>query len=258
VLNLHCYQENHQTAKLIQIATAIEQEAVDVVCFQEVAEEWNNGHGDWASNAAHRINQLLKQPMQLYYDWSHLGFDRYREGVAILSRLPLQQVQSRYVSDDNHPHNIHARKVVMARLQLPWLGELAVFSVHLSWWNHGFSQQLTALMAWANELVDSGCKVLLAGDFNVEAGSQGYQQVTHHYGYTDHYLQANHAGLNDARYRVNDAVWQQLLSQDYRIDYLFSHPTAGMRAVAARVLFTEHDYGAVSDHCGYLFTLEPE
>jgi maltose 6'-phosphate phosphatase len=31
-----------------------------------------------------------------------------------------------------------------------------------------------------------------------------------------------------------------------------------MRAVAARVLFTEHDYGAVSDHCGYLFTLEPE
>jgi maltose 6'-phosphate phosphatase len=86
ILNLHCCQEENQDDKLSRIARAIDAQDVDIVCLQEVAELWNNGNGDWQTNTARIINERLKSPYHLVTDWSHLGFDRYREGVAVLSR----------------------------------------------------------------------------------------------------------------------------------------------------------------------------
>ncbi len=81
ILNLHCCQEEEQDRKLSQIARAIDELGVDIVCLQEVAELWNDGRGDWQTNTARIINERLAAPYQLVTDWSHLGFDRYREGV---------------------------------------------------------------------------------------------------------------------------------------------------------------------------------
>lgn len=253
ILNLHCYQEDDQQAKFRQIAKAIEERAVDLVCFQEVAEEWNHGHGDWASNSANLINQQLKQPMQLYWDWSHLGFDRYREGVAILSRYPLQNCQSRYVSDSHDPYSIHSRKVVAAQIEIGHLGKINLFSAHLSWWEDGFQGQFQRLSEWAGELQNEEvAATLLCGDFNIAAGSQGYRQVVEAGAYEDQYLAVNQQGLFEQIFRVNDSHWGEALADDYRIDYIFLNKNAGIRAIAARVIFTEQDYGRVSDHCGYL------
>ena len=258
ILNLHCYQEDDQQRKFRQIAKAIEEQAADVVCFQEAAEHWNNGHGDWASNSANIINQHLKRPMHIYYDWSHLGFDRFREGVAILSRYPLLQQEARYVSDSHDPYSIHSRKVVMAQIQVPYIGLLNVFSAHLSWWEDGFREQFQRLCSWAENLRHEGLQAtLLCGDFNIAAGSIGYRQVVEHGRYQDQYLAVNHRGLFDKIFRVNDPHWQHLLADDYRIDYIFMNKDAGLRATTARVVFTEQDYGQVSDHCGFLMQFEP-
>lgn len=256
ILNLHCYQEAEQSRKFRQIAKAIDDHAVDVVCFQEVAENWNDGHGDWASNSANLINQQLKNPMHLHWDWSHLGFDRYREGVAILSRHPLHHGQARYVSDSHDAYSIHSRKVVMAQIDLAYFGKLNVFSAHLSWWEDGFSQQFRRLSEWAAS-VQGEATTLLCGDFNIAAGSIGYQQVVSDGQYEDQYLAVNHQGLFEQIFRVNDAHWRDLLSDDYRIDYVFMNKQASLRARTAKVLFTDQDYGSVSDHCGYLLTFEP-
>jgi maltose 6'-phosphate phosphatase len=256
ILNLHCYQESEQSRKFKQIAKAIDDHQVDVVCFQEVAEYWNDGHGDWASNSANLINQQLKHPMHLYWDWSHLGFDRYREGVAILSRHPSHQVQSRYVSDSHDTYSIHSRKVVMAQLDIPYFGNLNLFSAHLSWWEDGFSEQFRRLSDWAASL-QGNATTLLCGDFNIAAGSVGYQLVVSDGQYEDQYLAVNHQGLFEQIFRVNDAHWRDLLSDDYRIDYVFMNKQASLRATTAKVLFTDQDYGSVSDHCGYLLTFEP-
>lgn len=260
ILNLHCYQEDNQAYKFRQIAKAIQQQAVDVVCFQEVAEYWNHGHGDWPSNSANIINQLLKKPMHLYSDWSHLGFDQYREGVAILSRYPLQHCQSRYVSDSHDVYSIHSRKVVMAQIELTYLGKINVFSVHLSWWEDGFQQQFQRLSDWAGELTDGTVSAtLLCGDFNITASSIGYRQVVEAGQYEDQYLAVNQHGLFEQIFRVNDRHWGSQLADDYRIDYIFLNKNAGLRAISARVMFTDADYGRVSDHCGYLmrFAAEP-
>lgn len=257
ILNLHCYQEELQDEKFSTIARAIEEQNVDVVCFQEVAENWNDGNGDWSSNSANIINQLLEQPFNLYADWSHLGFDRYREGVAILSRFPLQANDSRYVSNSDDAYDIHARKVVRGQIDVPFYGQLHLFSAHLSWWEDGFQEQFTQLHDWAQSLSSGSNAVLLCGDFNVAVGSTGYQLVVDKYGYQDQFLLANQQGLTDRGYRVEDAHWHQLDANDYRIDFIFQPAGGQLRAVAAQPLFTDQDYGRVSDHCGYVMTFEP-
>ena len=260
ILNLHCYQEDEQERKFSQIAAAIDEQAVDVVCLQEVAEHWNHGHGDWASNSANIINQRLKQSLHLFSDWSHLGFDKYREGVAILSRYDLHNPQGAYVSASHDIYNINSRKVVMARIATRYFGNINIFSAHLSWLEGGFQQQFQHLTAWANELAGHHAvkTTLLCGDFNITAGSTGYRQVVETHHYQDQYLAANAQGLFNKIFGVNDPHWRDYPTDDYRIDYIFMNKDSNLRVSSARVLFTEQDYGRVSDHCGYLMTFEPK
>ncbi len=259
ILNLHCYQEDNQDYKLSQIAKAIDEREADIVCLQEVAEDWNNGAGDWHSNSAKIINDRLRRPYHIYADWSHLGFDKYREGVAILSRLPLDGQESRYVSESRDPYSIHSRKVVMAQINLPYMGLINVFSAHLSWIEDGFKEQFNRLSDWAESRQSVEVKAtLLCGDFNIAAGSEGYSLVVDLHQYDDQFLAANSPGVFDKIFKVNDPHWQHYLADDYRIDFIFMHKNSELAVKSATVLFTDEDYGRVSDHCGYLMTFEPE
>ncbi len=257
ILNLHCYQEDNQQAKFSTIAQTIDELDVDIVCLQEVAEYWNDGHGDWESNSAKIINDRLNEPFYIHNDWSHLGFDKYREGVAILSRFPLSHHESRYVSDSHDVYDINSRKVVAARVYVPYIGSINVFSAHLSWLEGGFQEQFQRLREWANSTQSNDIKAtLLCGDFNITAGSNGYQLVVDTDEYEDQYLAANKQGVFDKIFRVNDQHWHDLLADDYRIDYVFMNKKSELKATSARVIFTDQDYGRVSDHCGYLITFE--
>ncbi|MEQ1560154.1 MAG: endonuclease/exonuclease/phosphatase family protein [Methyloglobulus sp.] len=258
ILNLHCYQEDNQDYKLSQIAKAINEREADIVCLQEVAEHWNDGAGDWESNSAKIINDRLRKPYHIYTDWSHLGFDKYREGVAILSRLPLTGQESRYVSESHDAYSIHSRKVVMAQIQLPYLGLINLFSAHLSWIEDGFKEQFNRLSEWAESKQNDHVKAtLLCGDFNIAAGSEGYSLVVDAHQYDDQFLAANSPGVFDKIFKVNDPHWQDYLADDYRIDFIFMHKASELAVKSGAVLFTDDDYGRVSDHCGYLMTFEP-
>jgi maltose 6'-phosphate phosphatase len=258
ILNLHCYQEDNQDFKFSQIARAIGERQAEIVCLQEVAEHWNGGAGDWASNAANIINSRLPKPYHLITDWSHLGFDKYREGVAILSRFPLLNTESRYVSESQDAYNIHSRKVVMAQVDVPYFGLINLFSAHLSWLEDGFAEQFGRLHTWAaSRLTDAVKATLLCGDFNVAAGSAGYRLVVENYPYTDQFLAAITPGLLGKVVKVDDVYWRHKLADDYRIDFVFMDKADKLQAVAGEVLFTEADYGRVSDHCGYLLRFEP-
>ena len=259
ILNLHCYQEDNQDDKLSLIARVIGEREADVVCLQEVAEHWNDGAGDWESNAARIINARLPKPYHLYTDWSHLGFDKYREGVAILSRFPLLQREARYMSDSHDAYNIHSRKVVMAQINLPYLGLINLFSAHLSWIEDGFKEQFNRLSEWAESLqADKVKATLLCGDFNIQAGSEGYRLVVDTHQYEDQFLAVSSPGVFEKVFKVNDPHWRDFLADDYRIDYVFMHNASELKVTSGLVLFTDEDYGRVSDHCGYLLTFKPE
>jgi len=259
ILNLHCYQEKNQDEKFTIIAKAINELDIDIVCLQEVAEYWKDGEGDWESNSAKIINDRLPTPFHLHTDWSHLGFDKYREGVAILSRFPLTNHESMYVSDSNDIYDIHSRKVVKAEVNVPCFGSINVFSAHLSWLEDGFQQQFQQLHHWAkNAHTKNTQATMLCGDFNITAGSSGYELVVDSDHYEDQFLAANDQDAFKKIFRVNDAHWHKLLSDDYRIDYIFMNKDSKLQVSSAKVLFTDQDYGMVSDHCGYLMMFEPK
>jgi maltose 6'-phosphate phosphatase len=257
-LNLHCYQEENQDYKLSQIAKAIDELGVDIICLQEVAEPWNDGQGDFELNSARMINERLASRYHLYTEWAHLGFGQYREGVAILSRYAIGKHDSRYVSKSDDPYNIHARKVVMAQITVPYIGTVNIFSSHLSWWDDGFSEQFENLRTWADAkhtgLVSA---TLLCGDFNIKAGSRGYELVVDSHTYEDQFLAAKSPAVFERIFRDRRPHWQRYLLDDHRIDYIFMHRSSGLRVTSGRELFTEQDYGSVSDHSGYLMTFEP-
>lgn len=259
ILNLHCCQEENQDYKLSQIAKAIGELDVDVVCLQEVAERWNEGHGDWQTNTARIINERLRTPYHLVTDWSHLGFGRYREGVALLSRHPIRKHAARYVSVSHDPYSIHSRKVVMAQVEVPCVGLLNVFSSHLSWWDDGFPEQFENLRRWAGEEHTSQVTAtMLGGDFNIKAGSNGYQLVVASNEYDDQFLSARSPQTFHKIFEARDLPWSHDLDDDHRIDYVFLRKGSALRVTSGRVLFTDQDYGTVSDHPGYLMTFVPK
>ena len=141
---------------------------------------------------------------------------------------------------------------------MPYIGAINVFSAHLSWLEDGFEGQFKNLHDWAeSRYTDDINATLLCGDFNITAGTTGYELIVDSKHYDDQFLAANEQGVFDKIFRVNDTHWQDLLADDYRIDYVFMNKASQLRVTSAKVVFTELDYGRVSDHCGYFMTFEP-
>ena len=114
-LNLHTYQEHHgdlwhvlqeHGREVYLIAEAIVHENVDVICLQEVGEHFHDHitrpYGFSESNMAFRIQKKIREMsgrhFHLFQDWSHIGFGCWREGTAILSRYPMHDCVSPWVT----------------------------------------------------------------------------------------------------------------------------------------------------------------
>ena len=70
-------------------------------------------------------------------------------------------------------HDYHTRRVALAETVVDGK-DLAVASVHLSWWDKGFQEEWARFEAVLKEL---NKPLLLAGDFNNPAGQEGYQAI---------------------------------------------------------------------------------
>jgi maltose 6'-phosphate phosphatase len=254
-LNLHCNQETDQDRKLTRIAHAIDELRADVVCLQEVCEPLVEGRGEPAANTARLIAARLGRKFEVHFEHSHIGFGRFLEGCAILSRVGFKRREAAYVSRSGDLNDIHARKVVMGTIELPYFGSVDVFSAHLSWWNGGFREQFERLRRWAEELRGPATAgTLLCGDFNVPPGSEGYAMATGGAGYEDQFVRA---GGRSARNGGAPAAPGELRPEQHRLDHLLLRGGSSLQAVAAREVFTDADYGRVSDHAGYLVEFEP-
>lgn len=250
-LNLHCNQEENQDAKLSLIAQVIRDHDIDVVCFQEVAEPWNDGHGDSSVNTAKTIRDRIGRPYHLHLDWSHQGFGQYRESCAILSRHEFVATDSCYVSNGRDVFDINTRKAVMVQIRVPYAGIVNVICAHLSWWDSGFCDQFMRLRQWIDSQQSTeGVATLLCGDFNAAANSAGYALMTEHGDFVDQFLAGGRAGRNSAG--------RTMTISENRIDYVLLRRGDRLTAVDSRELFTDTTYGRVSDHPGYLVEFEPK
>lgn len=270
-LNTHSWLEVHQIPKIFELAQFIVREQVDVVALQEVnqfvkspAVDAPLGFAGGADrpvrqdNYALLLNQFLEQlgsPYHWAWSVSHLGFDRYDEGVAILTRQPFERCELVDLSPAYTDQEV-ARRVAVAVQLGEEFGGAWIASAHMSWWKLGevalFADEFTQLEGQMKQLAN-GAPVILAGDFNNAAQVQGEgYDLMQKRGWIDTYTVAEQV---TGEFTVHKAIhgWDNL-TQALRIDLVLTdRPT---RVRTHDVVFPDTDETAISDHSGLLLTLD--
>lgn len=286
-LNVHSWMEIHPSEKLLHLAQAICAAQPDLVALQEVnqlnlqhaapTQEPGTRHrqatpqADQATadqpapllaqppagfdNFAVLLCQLLRQLGQEYSQYwspSHIGFERYDEGVALLVRTENAQVaplEARTLVVADYPYTDVRRRVLQAvRLPQCW-----VVSGHFSWWYRDgaylFQSEWDALQEFASAELNAGIPTIVAGDFNNPASvrAEGYDYMRG-LGWNDTYAHAEH------RYGENTIVepiagWEGTTGPR-RIDLVMSN--VPLQVTSHEVIFDGSHYPVVSDHYGLL------
>lgn len=260
-LNTHSWMEENPEQKLQQLAEKIGEEQYEIIALQEVNQllESNAAPVDaffhpveeqWPiheDNFAYRLVELLKENGHHYHwSWSesHLGYDRFAEGAAILSKTAISP-ESLLVSTANNFHDYHTRRILAGKTKIQ-NQEVLVLSCHYSWWEAGFPYEWQQTMEYLN---GKNLPLLLMGDFNNAADREGE-------GY-DHLLESA-PYLNDAYtvadkrngiYTVEKSIdgWEGNADQ-LRIDYVFL--TSHFQVATYQVTFDGINAPVVSDHYG--------
>lgn len=258
-LNTHSWLETDPEAKLQQLITAIVAAEYDVICLQEVNQRIDSAigitndlycpvpddHEIHEDNFALRLVEGLEAlDVEYYWSWSftHTAYDRFEEGLAILSREPLLP-KDLLVSSIKDPHDYRTRKLLMAVTSIQGKN-YQVASAHFSWWERGFAeewQQAAAALATAKD------PLILMGDFNDPATHDGYRTVlASGLSLQDSYLAAVDP-QGDVTIPAAIAGWESS-DKPWRIDYIFTDRS--LRIDRYQTVFDGQRGAPVSDHYG--------
>lgn len=266
-LNLHTYQETGAIAKLETIADVIAEVNPDFVFLQECAQHkddslvsdprapYNQSGQDQikATNMARVIADRLfnthSKTYSYYWSWAHYGWTVWEEGVAVMTRHTISGYGNKYISTSTSTGDMHARKAVFVSATVSGIGLLNVFSAHTSWWDFGLSAQIDSLKSWVTEKESlSPVASIICGDFNADAGSEGYNRLVSTTGgrFVDCYYVANPRGFSDAT-----------ISGGGRIDYVFYKDGNPVTPQTVQIYFKDVSTlgGLVSDHYGLIARL---
>ncbi|MBZ8176619.1 endonuclease [Corynebacterium sp. 3HC-13] len=258
-LNTHSWLEVHQIPKLYALAKEILQENVDVVVLQEVnqfpatpRDEHPLGLKESFGRKIHHDNfaRLLVLALcqlgdpQISWTWAwlgtHRGFDRYDEGVAVLSRIGMIECRELDHGGD-YPWTDHRRRrSLAAHIAGRW-----ILSSHFSWWP-AFREEWGQLKPQLEDL-RAQAPVIIAGDFNNPANrdGEGYSLVLND-GWRDSFRCAHYTEGECTVHRVIDG-WENV-ADNLRIDFVFISDDLSVSSY--QVVFQDNTDEAVSDHSG--------
>ena len=258
-LNTHSWMEKEAEEKFQLLLQDILEKDYDLICFQEINQEITSpevevDHLYQALPAAESIHQdhyvrllvekLAEKEKTYYWTWAynHIGYDRYHEGVAILSKTPIQ-AREILVSDVDDPTDYHTRRVAVAHTSVDGK-EIAVASVHLSWWDKGFQFEWPRIENYFSQV---GKPFILAGDFNNPAGQEGYETIlSSSLKLQDSFIEAKET---KGTYTVGPGIDGWTDNQvPLRIDYVFASPEWDIQRL--HVIFDDQNKPHVSDHYG--------
>lgn len=137
-------------------------------------------------------------------------------------------------------------------IDVPALGDIAVYRVHAGWWDdleEPARAQFLRPFDRVGALDESTPAKILCGDFNAPFGGPTYRFLTTGTGFSDQYLHANPDGMYDPTIGGDADGWESDRS-DQRIDYILLNDAALLEATSARRVFTKGDFGRASDHVG--------
>lgn len=262
-LNTHAWAEENQLNKISQLADFINTHQFDVISMQEVNQSMQEAalseeelkmyyvtESDAVIKKDNYAYVLLQQLTEQYYwTWipAHVGFQKYDEGLAILSRTPIKQAFGEYVSYMRDYNNYRTRKIV--GIQTVVQGEATWFvNGHYNWWDDAqepFKGQWELTESKLAPYMDQPLYIM--GDFNnvAEVRDEGYDYMMSK-GWNDLYTTALQ---KDEGATVVKAIagWADN-KRDLRIDYIFSNRP--IQAKSSTVVLNGKNGPVVSDHFG--------
>jgi maltose 6'-phosphate phosphatase len=251
-LNCHSWQEDDQPGKISILADDIAEKSYDVIALQEVSQliESEIVHGLVKKDnfALVLLGELEKRGVTDYtlvWDFAHIGYDVYEEGVAILTKHPVVEEHRFFISKSHDQSYWKTRKIVGATIS--YHGKpLTFYSCHLGWWTDAeepFKYQVDSLM----EQVTPESPFFLMGDFNNNAlvSDEGYDYLLSK-GLLDTFGEAveRDSGIT---VRGNIAGWDEN-TVDLRLDLILS--SEKIDVASSRVIFNDGNKPVVSDHFG--------
>lgn len=261
-LNTHSWLEDHQEHKLNQLVEQIISASYDIIALQEVNQltsdavvtspvnlcETKEQMPIKQSNFAYVIvKKLAEQGYKYYWSYamSHIGYDLYDEGSALLSKTPIQP-HAQFVSRERDPDDYHSRKILFGITTVDDREVLAA-SCHYSWWideSNGFSYE------WNNtveQLMTYPQPKLIMGDFNNPENTAGYQYVLESNArLQDTYMKASKK-TGHHTIEKNIAGWEENGGQ-LRIDFIWS--TKDFDVMSHQTVFDGRNTEIISDHFG--------
>ncbi len=267
-LNTHSLVEQDYERKLHVFADAVAEIRPDVIALQEVSQSitaspvsgelrgffpLGEDESIRADNHAYRVSELLRERGAEYH-WTWLpikvGYGRYREGVALLSRSPISEAEIVLLSSSDDPLNWKTRKLLGIRTEEypdEWF-----YSAHYGWWNdpeEPFSAQWERTLLHLNERE----RVWLMGDFNSPAQIRGGgYSLTMSSGFHDTYTLAE---SKDDGTTVSGSIDGWKGSGDaMRIDLILCNRR--VKVLSSQVVFNGVNHPVVSDHYGVMTVIE--
>lgn len=271
-LNTHSLVEEHYPQKLHNFVEAAAWESPDIIALQEVSQTADaqelplylqRGYVPAVSSAVIRrdnhvynaVRMLADRGIQYSWTWLplKLGYGRYDEGIALMSRSPILETDVHLVSSVNDYHNWKTRKILgirTASAPQEWF-----CSVHFGWWNDT-EEPFAAQWERTQAHLRSREMVWLMGDFNnpAEVRHEGYDLISRSGWHDSFLLSAQKSG----EFTVGGVIdgWRDRLThhRGMRIDQIWCSKKAAVRS--SEVLFDGIRYPVVSDHYGIMIDYE--
>jgi maltose 6'-phosphate phosphatase len=251
-LNCHSWQEENQLDKIKCLAVTIKEKSYDVIALQEVSqsivEEKIAGKIKKDNFLTVLLNELKELGVTNYdyvWDFSHIGFEVYEEGLAILTKHNIEEKRSFFITQSEDTNNWKTRKIVGVKIRDN--NELVSFySCHLGWWGdeeEPFKKQVDTL----SEFVQEDETFFLMGDFNNDANvkGEGYEYLLSQGLYDTYQL----AKEKDSGTTVEGKIagWDGN-KKDLRIDYIFTNKPISVNK--STIIFNGFNKPVISDHFG--------
>lgn len=251
-LNCHSWQEENQIEKIRHLAKTIQEEDYDVIALQEVSQSikaqnvcGNKKKDNYGLVLLAELEKLGLRNYNIVWDFSHIGYDIYEEGLAIITKHPIVKQNSFFISESKDISYWKARKIVSVTISYKGKN-ITLYSCHLGWWNdeeEPFQDQVDCLI----KNVNGNELSFLMGDFNNNARLQGegYDYLMQKGLYDTYELALKKDEGTTVQGKI--AGWDEN-KQNLRIDLILSNkPTT---VLSSKVIFNGVNRNVISDHFG--------
>lgn len=265
-LNSHSLIEENYQRKLECFVDAVIEEQPDIIALQEVNQSaaeksaFDIRHYSLYEDSGvikednHVLNTarlLEKAGHKYHFEWIPIknGYDMFDEGIAVMSKSPIVETVSFYVSNIVDYSNWKTRKILGIRTKAfpkEWF-----FSVHYGWWDDD-EEPFENQWKMTEDFLEKYRKIWLMGDFNnpAEISNEGYDLVERSGWYDTYKLAEN----KDEGITVGSVIdgWKDKLSctEGMRIDQIWCSEKVPVKR--SEVIFNGKNYPVVSDHYGVM------